>query len=74
MTRLTFAIDGTSCAACAIRIDDAIEALPGVTRSQTSVRRRRATVDLDDDSACDARQITAAVAAAGYTATLEPDS
>jgi copper chaperone len=68
MTQLTFTIDGTSCAACGIRIDDAVEAVPGVTRSQTSVRRRQTIVDFDPTT-CEPDQIIAAVTAAGYTVT-----
>jgi copper chaperone len=68
--RHTFAVTGMHCASCGLLIDDEVEDLPGVTRSQTSVRSGRTVVDVDPDLATP-QDIVAAIALAGYPAHLE---
>jgi Cu+-exporting ATPase len=63
----TLAITGMHCASCGIRIDDALEDLPGVARAQTSVRTGRSTVTVDPTQVTLDR-VLAAVRDAGYTA------
>jgi copper chaperone CopZ len=67
---LTVTVTGMHCASCGILIDEAVEDLDGVTSSTTSVRAGRTTVVLDP-TRCDPQAVLAAVADAGYTATLE---
>ena len=47
MAREEVNIDGMHCASCGMLIDDALEDLPGVRSSTTSIRRRRCTVEYD---------------------------
>jgi copper chaperone len=66
----TFAVAGMHCGSCGLLIDETLEDdLPGVTRSETSVRARRTTVRAD--STVTPQQIIAAIGDAGYQATLE---
>ena len=55
------------CASCALLIDDALEDLPGVSRSHTEVKAGRSTVALDPDVA-DLAQIIETIAKLGYRA------
>ncbi|MGW7098785.1 heavy-metal-associated domain-containing protein [Streptomyces sp. NPDC054838] len=68
--RMTFAVTGMHCNSCGLLIDDEVEELAGVASSTTDVRRERTVVDLT--RALPAEQITAAIAGAGYGATLVP--
>lgn len=70
MSVYTFTVTGMHCASCGLLIDETLEDLPGVTRSQTSVRAGRTVVDLDE-SLCTPQQVATAIVAAGYPATLE---
>lgn len=70
MTIYTFAVTGMHCASCSMRVDTAIEDLPGVIRSTTTVRSGQAVVDVDNTE-CGPDQIIAAIASAWYTATWE---
>ncbi|MCX9193098.1 heavy metal transporter [Carbonactinospora thermoautotrophica] len=72
MTRLHFIVTGMHCTSCGLLIDDAVEELPGVTRSTTDVRTGRTTVDLDITNPPSEQDIIAAIAQAGYTATPAP--
>jgi copper chaperone CopZ len=69
-TVYTFAITGMHCASCGMLIDETLEELPGVTRSTTSLRERRTTVEAEQDQATP-EAVIAAIAEAGYTATWE---
>ena len=69
-TTYTFTVTGMHCTSCALLIDDTLEDLPGVTRSQTNQRARRTTVDADPKQAS-IEAILAAIREAGYTATWE---
>ncbi|MBL7502467.1 heavy-metal-associated domain-containing protein [Frankia sp. CNm7] len=46
-TTHTFRVEGMHCASCALLIDDALEDLPGVRGTQTTLKQGRTTVDLD---------------------------
>jgi copper chaperone len=70
MTPHTFAVTGMHCASCGMLIDETLEVLPGVSRSQTSVRAGRTTVDADP-AIVTADGIIAAIKEAGYDATWE---
>lgn len=47
VTTHTFRIDGMHCGSCPLLIDDALEDLPGVHRTQTTMKAGRSTVELD---------------------------
>ncbi|MEV0768592.1 heavy-metal-associated domain-containing protein [Nocardia salmonicida] len=69
MATHTFEIQGMHCGSCALLVDDTLEDLPGVRTTQTSMKKGRATVDLDlalnspDD-------IVGAIAQLGYVAVI----
>ncbi|MEV6235746.1 heavy metal-associated domain-containing protein [Lentzea sp. NPDC051838] len=46
-TTHVFEVSGMHCGSCALLIDDALEDLPGVLSTQTTVKQGRATVELD---------------------------
>jgi copper chaperone len=69
--RYTFTVTGMHCASCGLLIDDELEDLPGVTRSQTTYRAGRTVVDVDPDGSTPA-DIVSAIAEAGYPARWEP--
>ena len=69
-TTHTFSVAGMHCASCGMLIDECLEDLPGITRSQTSLRAGRTTVDADPDQATPETIITA-ITQAGYAATWE---
>ncbi|MDI3404168.1 heavy-metal-associated domain-containing protein [Streptomyces cavernicola] len=66
--RLEFAVTGMHCNSCGLLIDDEVEELPGVTASTTDLRTERTVVELERP--VPAQEIVAAIATAGYTATL----
>ncbi|ADU09693.1 cation transporter [Micromonospora aurantiaca] len=70
MSRYTFSVTGMHCTSCGLLIDETLEDLPGVTRSQTSVRAGRTVVDLDE-ALCAPAQVAAAITAVGYPAQPE---
>jgi len=73
MTIHTFAVTGMHCASCGLLIDETLEdEIPGVTRSQTSVRAGRTVVHADQTVT--PQQITQAIAGVGYTAAWEATS
>lgn len=67
MTTYTFTVTGMHCAGCAILIDETLEELPGVTRSQTRAGRTVVVAD----APVTAEQLAAAINGAGYAATWE---
>lgn len=69
-TTLTLHIEGVHCGSCGMLIDETLEDLDGVHRSETSVKAKRATVELDPQR-CQPTELVAAIAEAGYTAHLE---
>ena len=70
-TTYTFTVTGMHCASCGMLIDDALEELPGVHRSQTSVRAGRTLVDVDA-AQVDPLVIAAVITATGYPAQVQP--
>jgi Cu+-exporting ATPase len=70
-TTYTFTVTGMHCASCGMLIDDALEELPGVHRSQTSVRAGRTLVDVDAADV-DPLVIAAVITATGYPAQVQP--
>lgn len=69
---LTFSVTGMHCASCGMLVDETVEDLDGVERCETDSRRGRAVVCVDTATAS-VVAITAAIAAAGYTASLLED-
>lgn len=63
----TFRVEGMHCGSCALLIDDALEDLPGVRNTQTSVKQGRSVVELDPAESTP-RDVVAAIGALGYTA------
>ena len=66
-TTHTFRIEGMHCGSCALLIDDALEDLPGLRRTQASMKRARTVVELAPGGAT-AADVIAAVEELGYTA------
>ena len=66
-TTLTFSVTGMHCASCGLLIDDVVEDLEGVQRSQTDNRAGRAVVVLDP-TVVSVEDVVAAIAEAGYEA------
>lgn len=66
-TTHTFRIEGMHCGSCALLIDDALEDLPGLRSTQTSMKRARTVVELAPGGAT-AADVIAAVEELGYTA------
>ena len=64
---MTFAVAGMHCASCGLLIDDAVEELEGVERSDTDSLRGR-TVVVVDPTVATADDVVVAIAAAGYRA------
>jgi copper chaperone len=65
-----FRVDGMHCASCSLLIDDAIEDLPGVSRSHTELKAGRSTVQLDT-TLTDPRQVIDTITGLGYTASAD---
>ena len=64
---LTFSVTGMHCASCGLLIDDVVEDLEGVERSQTDNRVGRTVVVLDP-TVVSVEAVVAAIADAGYEA------
>lgn len=67
---LTFTVNGMHCASCGILVDEAVEELAGVARSDTDSRRGRTVVSADL-AVTTVADITTAITEAGYTAVLD---
>jgi copper chaperone CopZ len=67
---IVFRVEGMHCGSCSMLIDDALEDLPGVRHSHTELKAARSTVTLDN-TRTDALQVINAIAALGYTMTLQ---
>ena len=63
-----FRVDGMHCGSCPLLIDDTLEDLPGVSRSQTELKAARSTVWLDTTHT-DPQQVIETISDLGYTAT-----
>lgn len=67
---LRFAISGMHCGSCGLSVDEAVEDVAGVTRSNTSFRSGITEVHLDQNARPEqvTGEIVAAALALGYTA------
>ncbi|WP_166639859.1 heavy-metal-associated domain-containing protein [Amycolatopsis sp. SID8362] len=65
----TLRIDGMHCGSCALLIDDAVEDLPGVRSTQTTMKKGRNTVELDP-ALTGVEDVIGAIEELGYRATL----
>lgn len=63
----TFVVRGMHCNSCGLLIDEMVEELEGVDRSETNVSAERTTVTFDPSSVS-TQDIVQAVAEAGYQA------
>jgi copper chaperone len=70
MASLKLKITGMTCGHCQMSVEKALARVPGVYGAIVDLRDGSADVDYDDDTAT-IEQLTAAVAQAGYGATLE---
>ncbi|MFJ8814825.1 heavy-metal-associated domain-containing protein [Amycolatopsis thermoflava] len=67
-TTHVFRVEGMHCGSCALLIDDALEDLPGVHDTQTSMKAGSATVELDL-ARSSPEDVIAAITELGYQAT-----
>jgi copper chaperone len=65
-----FRIHGMHCGSCSLLIDDTLEDLPGVSRSQTELKAGRSTVWLNT-AHTGPQQVIDAITGLGYTATVQ---
>jgi copper chaperone CopZ len=70
-TTHVFHIEGMHCGSCALLIDDTLEDRPGVHSTQTTIKQKRSTVELDT-SQNSAEDVISAIAELGYRATPVP--
>lgn len=66
-TTHVFRVEGMHCGSCALLIDDALEDLPGVRSTQTTMKQGRSTVELDA-SLSSPGDVIAAIEELGYRA------
>src|SRR5205823_246650 len=64
----TFALEGMTCASCAMRIEKGLEKVPGVIDAQVNLATERATVTYDPEQT-GLEQMVRKVEAVGYKAT-----
>lgn len=67
MARSTLNVTGMTCDHCVAAVRNALEELPGVRSARVELENGRAVVDYDDTTASP-RELTTAVADAGYQA------
>lgn len=65
-TTYSFTVTGMQCSDCGVLIDEALEEVAGVHRSQTSVLAGRTVVDVDP-AVADPDTLAAVIASIGYT-------
>ena len=70
MAKLTLKVIGMTCGHCQKRVETALTQVPGVFGAVVDLQDGNAEVDYDDDTAT-IEELTAAVAKAGYSATLD---
>jgi len=73
MQTIRLAIDGMTCASCVARLEAALRAVPGVTRAAVNLASESASVEVVSGAAA-ARDLVAAVKAAGYGTTLPSET
>ncbi len=71
MSKLVLDIQGMHCDHCVMRVQKALKAVAGVDQAAVALEPGRARVEFDESMAT-AEALTAAVAKAGYTATVAP--
>ena len=69
MTNVTLAIKGMSCGHCVKRVQQALATTPGVAKANVTLEPGQAKVEYDEAVATPT-QLAAAVASAGYSATV----
>ncbi len=69
--KLTIGIDGMTCASCVRRVEQALQALPGVVRASVNLATEKATVEMEVKTPLAA--VLEAVRAAGYEPRLTSD-
>ena len=69
MTNVTLAIQGMSCNHCVAKLQETLSATPGVVKAIVTLHPGQAKVEYDETSATPAL-LAAAVATAGYSATV----
>ncbi|WP_340682765.1 cation transporter [Amycolatopsis coloradensis] len=69
--KFIFQVDGMHCGSCALLIDDALEDLPGVLSTQTTVKKGISTVELDADRSS-VQDVVKAIEGLGYRASPRP--
>ena len=70
MAKLRLKITGMSCGHCQMTVEKALAKVPGVFGAVVDLKDASADVDYDDDTAT-IEDLTAAVATAGYSATVD---
>ncbi len=70
MSKLTLKVAGMTCGHCQKRVETALTKVPGVFSAVVNLQDGIADLDYDDDTAT-IEELTAAVAKAGYTASLD---
>ena len=70
MAKLLLKVTGMTCGHCQMSVEKALAQVPGVYGAVVDLRNATAEVDYDDDTAT-IEELTAAVAKAGYEATLD---
>ncbi len=49
LIKKTFKIEGMDCTGCAVMIDDVLEEMPGVLKSQTNYAKSQVEVEFEED-------------------------
>jgi len=62
-----FQIEGMHCGSCALLIDDALQDLPGVRSTHTTIRQQRSTVELDETQTA-LKEVINTISELGYQA------
>ena len=70
MAKLMLKVTGMTCGHCQKRVESALAQVPGVFGAVVDLHAAVAEVDFDDDTAT-IEELAAAVAQAGYAATLD---
>jgi copper chaperone CopZ len=70
MAKLMLKVTGMTCGHCQKRVETALAQVPGVFGAVVDLQAAIAEVDFDDDTAT-IEELAAAVAQAGYAATLD---
>jgi len=68
---VTLSVPGMTCAACPLTVKQALNKVPGVSKTDVSFDRKQAVVTFDDNKASVAA-LTKATAEAGYPSTAKP--